>query len=79
MNPRPQAFSAQFYMCSRLFGVSLDASRSDTLRIRPVPLDLVYAQGTREQTSRYEFPCSRDSLATAFAQPIGQLLQGSPD
>jgi hypothetical protein len=44
-----------------------------------VPLDLANHQGTRWSASRYRFPCSQDSLATALAQPIGLLLQGSPD
>jgi len=79
LNPRPQAFFAQFYMCSRLFWISPPASRSDTLCRQPVPLDLALRQGTRRKASRYEFPCSLDSLATALAQPIGLLLQGSPD
>jgi hypothetical protein len=30
-------------------------------------------------TSPCKFPCSQDSLATTLTQPIGQLLQGSPD
>jgi hypothetical protein len=42
-----------------------------------VPYFLVPRQGTRQRTSPYELPCSLDSLATALAQPIGQLLQGS--
>jgi len=63
LNPRPQAFFAQFYMCSRLICVSPDASRSDTLRIRPVPYFLVHSQGTRKQTSQYEFPCSLEAYA----------------
>jgi len=79
LNPRPQAFFAQFYMCSRLIWISPGAPRSGTLRIRPVPLNLAHHQGTRWHASRYEFPCSLDSLATALAQPIGLLLQGSPD
>lgn len=79
LNPRPQAFFAQFYMCSRLFWISPSAPRSDTLRRQPVPLDLASRQGTRRETSRYEFPCSLDGLAATLAQPIGVLLQGSPD
>jgi len=31
LNPRPQAFFEQFYMCSRLIWISLLASRSGTL------------------------------------------------
>jgi hypothetical protein len=79
LNPRPQAFFAQFYMCSRLIWISPGASRSDTLRIQPATLDLANGQVARPMASRYEFPCSLDSLATALAQPIGLLLQGSPD
>ena len=62
LNPRPQAFFAQFYMCSRLFCVSPDASRSDTLRIRPAPYCLAPHQGARCEASRYEFPCSLEVL-----------------
>ena len=79
LNPRPQAFFAQFYMCSRLIWVSPDASRSDTLRTRPATLNLVTRQVARLMTSPCKFPCSLDNLTTALAQPIGQLLQGSPD
>ena len=79
LNPRPQAFFEQFYMCSRLICVLPDASRSDTLRIKPAPYFLASHQGTRCDASQYVFPRSLDSLATALAQPIGQLLQGSPD
>ena len=70
-NPRPQAFFAQFYMCSRLICVSPDAPRSDTLRIRPVPLGLASHQGTRRKTSRYEFPCSREAYAP-FAAAVSR-------
>jgi hypothetical protein len=42
-------------------------------------LNLALEQVARPKASQYEFPCSLDSLATALAQPIGQLLQGSPD
>ncbi len=31
LNPRPQAFFVQFYMCSRLIWISPDPSRSGTL------------------------------------------------
>jgi len=75
---RPQAFFVQFYMCSRLIWISPDVPRSDTLHTPPVPLDLTPPQGTRGGASPYVLPCSLDGLATALAQPIGQLLQGSP-
>jgi len=78
LNPRPQAFFVQFYMCSRLIWISPDVPRSDTLHTPPVPLDLTPPQGTRGGASPYVLPCSLDGLATALAQPIGQLLQGSP-
>jgi len=77
LNPRPQAFFGQFYMCSRLVCVLSVMPHSDTLHTGPVPYCLVPRQGTRRRTSPYELPCSLDSLATALAQPIGQLLQGS--
>ena len=77
MNPRPQAFFGQFYMCSRLVCVLSVMPHSDTLHPGPVPYCLVPRQGTRQRTSPYKLPCSLDSLATALAQPIGQLLQGS--
>ena len=79
LNPRPQAFFAQFYMCSRLIWISQVAPRSDTLRNPPAPLDLTPHQGARCDASRHEFPCSRDGLAAALAQPVSVLLQGSPD
>ncbi len=79
LNPRPQAFFAQFYMCSRLVWILPGASRSDTLRTRPATLNLVTRQVARLMTSPCNFPCSLDGLTTALAQPIGQLLQGSPD
>ena len=47
LNPRPQAFFGQFYMCSRLVCVSPGASHSDTLCTQPVPYFLAARQGTR--------------------------------
>jgi len=47
LNPRPQAFFEQFYMCSRLIDVSPSAPRSDTLCTQPVPSFLAAHQGTR--------------------------------
>ena len=79
LNPRPQAFFAQFYMCSRLVWVSPVAPRSDTLCNQPATLNLTAAQVARTTASPCKFPCSLDGIATALAQPIGQLLQGSPD
>ena len=79
LNPRPQAIFGQFYMCSRLIWILSITPRSGTLSDEPVPLNLANHQGTRWSASRYRFPCSLDSLATALAQPIGLLLQGSPD
>jgi len=58
LNPRPQAFFVQFYMCSRLIWISPCASRSDTLRTQPVPFFLTPPQGTRGDASPYVFPCS---------------------
>jgi len=52
LNPRPQAFFAQFYMCSRLIWISPPASRSDTLRRQPAPFGLTPRQGTRREASR---------------------------
>ena len=40
LNPRPQAFSEQFYMCSRLIGVSPLVLRSGTPHEKPAPLNL---------------------------------------
>jgi len=83
LNPRPQAFFEQFYMCSRLFEFSFTVLRSDTPHLEPAPLNLAECQETRHPTSPCEFPCSQDNLNLAvqitLAQPIGQLLQGSPD
>ena len=79
LNPRPQAFSEQFYMCSRLIGVSPVMLRSGTPHNQPAPLNLVRHQGARRHTSQYEFPRSQDSFSTTLTQPIGQLLRGSPD
>ncbi len=83
LNPRPQAFFEQFYMCSRLFRFSFTVLRSDTPHHKPASLNLVEYQETRHSTSLCEFPCSQDNLNLAaqvtLAQPIGQLLQGSPD
>jgi hypothetical protein len=41
LNPRPQAFFAQFYMCSRLICVSPLQPRSGTLKKKPAALSLV--------------------------------------
>jgi len=41
LNPRPQVFFVQFYMCSRLIWVSSPAPRSDTLRKKPASLNLI--------------------------------------
>jgi hypothetical protein len=83
LNPRPQAFFEQFYMCSRLIGFSFTVLRSDTPHHEPASLNLVEYQETRHSTSPCEFPCSLDDFNLAvqatLAQPIGQLLQGSPD
>ncbi len=79
LNPRPQAFSEQFYMCSRLIGVSPLVLRSGTPHKRPAPLNLTRHQGARRHASQYEIPRSQDSFSTTLAQPIGQLLRGSPD
>jgi len=79
LNPRPQAFFAQFYMCSRLFWVSPDATRSDTLCTQPATLNLTAEQVARPTASLCKFPRSQDSLATTLTQPMGQLLRGSPD
>ena len=81
-NRRPQAICVQFYMCSRLIWVSLGVPRSDTLHTLPATLSLTSAQVARALASRCRLPCSRDAngiaTAAALAQPIGQLLQGSP-
>jgi len=73
----------QFYMCSRLIGFSFTVLRSDTPHHEPASLNLVEYQETRHSTSPCEFPCSLDDFNLAvqatLAQPIGQLLQGSPD
>jgi len=79
LNRRPQAFFAQFYMCSRLFWVSPDATRSDTLCTQPATLNLTAEQVARPTASLCKFPRSQDSLATTLTQPMGQLLRGSPD
>jgi hypothetical protein len=42
-------------------------------------LNLARHQGARRHASQYEFPRSQDSFSTTLAQPIGQLLRGSPD
>jgi hypothetical protein len=76
LNPRPQAFSEQFYMFSDLIWFSPPSPRSRTLRGQPVPYFLVPDQGTRSETSQCNDPCSQD--LTTLTQPIGQLLQGSP-
>lgn len=78
MNPRPQAFFEQFYMCSRLFWVLLCEPRSDTLNTKPATYDLAAGQVARPTASLCEFPCSQDSFAATLTQPMGQLLQGSP-
>lgn len=56
LNPRPQAFSEQFYMFSGLFWISPPASRSRTLRKQPVPLCLASGQGTRPEASPCKVP-----------------------
>jgi len=52
LNPRPQAFFEQFYMCSRLVWVSLDMPRSGTLHTRPATLRLTGGQVARPPASR---------------------------
>jgi len=52
LNPRPQAFFEQFYMCSRLVWVSLDVPRSGTLHTRPATLRLTGGQVARPPASR---------------------------
>jgi len=83
LNPRPQAIFVQFYMCSRLIWVSSNQSRSDTLLIQPASYFLAPHQDARCDASPYVFPCSLEALGfnayCPLAQPIGQLLQGSPD
>ena len=79
LNPRPQAFSEQFYMCSRLIDVSPSVLRSGTPHKKPAPLNLAQRQGARRHASQYEFPRSQDSFSATLTQPIGQLLRGSPD
>jgi len=54
LNPRPQVFFVQFYMCSRLIWVSSPAPRSDTLRKKPASLNLIWRQGARRQTSQWK-------------------------
>ncbi len=71
-NPRPQAFSEQFYMCSVLVWISPPVPRRRTLHRPPVPYFLAPTQGTRVKTSLCEFPHSRE--LAPLAQPIGQLL-----
>jgi len=72
LNPRPQAFFAQFYMLSALVWISPPVSRRHTLHRPPVPYFLVPIQGTRIETSQCELPYSRE--LAPLAQPIGQLL-----
>ena len=77
-NRRPQAFFAQFYMCSRLFGVSPGAPRSGTLRPGPATLDLIARQVARRATSRCRFPCRRRAcrpFGPAY-RPTGARLAG---
>ena len=52
LNPRPQAFFEQFYMCSRLIWVSPPESRSGTLNGKPASLSLALRQGARRRASR---------------------------
>jgi len=59
--------------------ISPNLPRSDTLQIQPATLSLMGAQVARAPTSPCEFPRSQDSVAATLTQPIGQLLQGSPD
>jgi hypothetical protein len=58
LNPRPQAFSEQFYMFSDLFSFSPASPRSRTLRSRPAPYFLAPTQGTRISASQCRLPCS---------------------
>ena len=51
LNPRPQAFFEQFYMCSRLFWISPPEPRSGTLPRTPATLDLTVRQVARRTTS----------------------------
>ena len=51
LNPRPQAFFEQFYMCSRLFWISPPEPRSGTLPRTPATLDLTARQVARRATS----------------------------
>jgi len=62
LNPRPQAFFAQFYMCSRLIWVSLPAARSGTLYKSPATFFLDPPQVARGEPSRMKLPHSLDSL-----------------
>jgi hypothetical protein len=52
LNPRPQAFFEQFYMCSRLICISPPESRSGTLNGKPASLSLALRQGARRKASR---------------------------
>ena len=63
MNRRPQAFFAQFYMCSRLVWVSPVAPRSDTLCNQPATLNLTAAQVARTTAS----PCTAEQLMNVTA------------
>ena len=62
LNPRPQAFFEQFYMCSRLVWVSPWATHSGTLCPRPATLRLSPSQVARNEPSRMKLPHSLDSL-----------------
>lgn len=67
-------------MFSGLICVSPPLSRSRTLQRPPAPYCLTPIQGTRIRASPCHYPCSREALIAQnpLAQPIGQLLQGSP-
>lgn len=62
LNPRPQAFFEQFYMCSRLVWVSPFASHSGTLRKAPATYCLDPCQVARQRPSRMKLPHSLDGL-----------------
>jgi len=77
LNPRPQAFFAQFYMCSRLIGSRL--------------LDRAAARKPGRQSPIFSFPAKWPGKRPAYevifaawtseetlAQPIGLLLRSSP-
>ena len=57
LNPRPQAFYEQFYMCSDLIWFSPAGSRSQ-LSSQPAPYFLAPGQGTRSGASQCRLPFS---------------------